>query len=109
MKKLAIVALSLAATLFGSAVEARGWSKHKVVLAGVTIDGSSYLRVIQNFDGEEKERIYKIHDTMKNSGLAIGLAAVSSNRKVQVYSNADENPADYPLITSLYLSDEIAN
>ena len=109
MKKLALAAIGIAAALLITGVQAREWGTHKVKIAGVTIDGSTYLRAMRNVDGTEIETLYRVHDGIKNSGLAIGLAAVSSNRKVMIYSNVDESPAGQPVITSMYLTDQVAN
>ena len=109
MKKLAMAAIGIATTLLVTGVQAREWGTHKVKIAGVTVDGSSYIRAMRNVDGTEVETLFKIHDNLKTSGLAIGLAAVSSNRKVMIYSNVDERPSGTPVITSMYLTDQVAN
>ena len=109
MKKLAIAAIGITATLLATGVQAREWGVHKVKIAGVTIDGSVYIRAYRNVDGSEVDTLYKVHENLKNAGLAIGLAAVSSNRKVQIYSNVDESPSTTPVITSMYLTGEVAN
>ena len=110
MKKLAMAVLGFAATtMLATGVQAREWGTHKVKIAGVTDNGVPYVRVLRDVDGTEVNTLLRIHDNLINTGLAIGLAAVSSNRKVLILSNVDESPADTPVITSMYLTDEVAN
>lgn len=110
MKKLRLAAFGLAVSLLCGGAQAKEWSVHKVKLAGTSPNGTIYLRLYKTVDNETRHYLYNLLPTIKNTGLAIGLAAVSSNRKIQILSNQDTvAPGETPLITEIYLTDEIAN
>lgn len=110
MKKLALAATALLASMVSVGAQAKVWTYAEVVYAGAGYKGDTFLRLdsINAGDNTYTNRHFGLLPTLKDIGLAIGLAAASSNRQILVESNIDEvDSSTPPTIYGIYLTKRI--
>jgi hypothetical protein len=105
MKKFTMVAVALITACASLSAQAKVWSTVEVTLAGAEDSGGIFLKLNNAGGGSPfNDRMFRMAQPIEDIGLAIGLASVSSNRKVVIYSDFDEvDNLTHPTIHSIYL------
>ena len=109
MKKLAFAALAVLTAFSSINAEAKTWNHAKVTQAGTASVGGIFVKLTNTKGNTDfTDRAFKLIGNVEDIGLAISLAAASSNRQIVIQSNIDEvDDATMPIITSIYLTSKV--
>lgn len=111
MKKLAIAAIAILVSLTSLSSHARTWHRAEVLISGVSGSGGDTFVRLTSLDNETysfENRLFRIHPANKTVGLAITMAAASSNRQILIESDVDAGP-DIATIYSIYLTKDVVS
>ena len=102
--------LALLTAVASAGVQAKTWTVVEVGMAGVDEQGNTVLNLTKvRGNADFNPRNFMVTPELQKTALAVGLAALSSNRRISIRSTIDEvDTATHPVIDSIYMMKEIS-